>query len=562
MAENSSRMVGALESQETQINSCSIGQQCVTKTSNNENNIETNRTNTDDGSSLSSVNILQDAEDYVSMVMHSQQISAVLRTPLPSGRKRHLSLPAVGESEMKKLKSEDTKSLSDTSSFTTDDDEARDEDEIQNTDSTTKENKQRNTVRARRNLLKNRSNTANSPKTNKSKLKSSQQASNSRKTEKQLSNQSESSQKGKSKKKSDVKKGSAQTTEQKSVKSVKTVKENETITTATPTNVDTTAILKAMADLRSGLESKIDTWNRNSNEKFEMMKNEIDKVRKNFNDRIEGLAKKVEDRIIKTVAKDIDSKIKSAQAIIEKDIKNIKRNYESTEKKVAKLEETTLATMKEEIGDELDSLVNRVKNLESRTQDNASNTTVDSSEETRRRFIVRNLSERDNEDVKQRVNNVINDGLKLRITIETAVRKVNRINSKPGLIVATCKYTEDKDAIMKRKKDLKNSRRYENVFIENDIPPHQRKLNSNLRAIVNTLGQDKLYFKGSRVFTADDGNQTSDRRTVHDGFDAHDRRSYQFYDDRYQRDRARHRDSSSRDDYFKSSYRRDYRYRD
>ena len=52
---------------------------------------------------------------------------------------------------------------------------------------------------------------------------------------------------------------------------------------------------------------------------------------------------------------------------------------------------------------------------------------------------------------------------------------------------------------MKNKNKLKDSKCYERVFIENDLPRQQRVLNSNMRAIVNTIGRDKLQVRGSRV---------------------------------------------------------------
>ena len=50
-------------------------------------------------------NSLKDSEDYVSSVISSQPLLAVSRTPLssvPSGRKRHLSMPSASGSDLKK----------------------------------------------------------------------------------------------------------------------------------------------------------------------------------------------------------------------------------------------------------------------------------------------------------------------------------------------------------------------------------------------------------------------------------------------------------------------------
>ena len=175
--------------------------------------------------------------------MSSQQIAAVLRTPVAAniGRKRHLSLPAVGESEVKKIRSdignkhnEDIDIVE--SSGTT---EGRQVEETSENDRTL-----RNVVRARRNLL------GNKDKDSESKCKS-ENSSN-----------------------------------------------------------DTNIILKAMKDLRSGLEHKMDEISKTNNEKFEVMKNEmkneIEQIRNDFNKRIEGLAKKDETKVSKPLDKNID----------------------------------------------------------------------------------------------------------------------------------------------------------------------------------------------------------------------------------------------------------------
>ena len=106
--------------------------------------------------------------------------------------------------------------------------------------------------------------------------------------------------------------------------------------------------------------------------------------------------------------------------------------------------------------------------------------------------------------MKDRVNSLIYNGLRLdTIKVESATRKSSRSESKSGVIVATCKSLKDKEDIMKRKSDLKKSGRYANVYIEHHMQPEQRRLNNNLRTIVNTIGNDRLRLKGSRILSMD-----------------------------------------------------------
>lgn len=406
-------------------------QECVGKASEDVSNI----TSAGHKNTLSGSTLLEAAE-YVEAVMSSQQVSAILRTPMPSGRKRHLSLPAVGESDMKKMKSDNL-------SVHGEQDESDENSLNDSSDGSDGGINERGFVRARRNLL--------------------------------LS-----------------KKGNG---------------------TASGSSFETDRILAAMGDLRVGLENKMEDMNRSNSEKFEAMKTEIEKARMDFNNRMEGLAKKVETRVMKSMAKEMDSKLKHMRTGIDKEINKVQKSCESTSNKVLKLKETTLTTMKEELGDELDTLADRLKSLETKVGEYRQDTSTQSSqEEYKRNIVIRNLCERENENVLQRVNNVVLDGLQLKnITIESATRKDNKNNYKPGLIIATCKTVKDKENIMNKKRELKNSRRYENVFIEHDLPSGQRKLNSNLRTIVNTIGQNKLLFKGSRILPAENGHRTDER---------------------------------------------------
>ena len=50
-----------------------------------------------------------------------------------------------------------------------------------------------------------------------------------------------------------------------------------------------------------------------------------------------------------------------------------------------------------------------------------------------------------------------------------------------------------------KKRELKNSRNFKDIFIENDLSKNQRMLNMNLRNIVNAIGENKLEIRGGRI---------------------------------------------------------------
>ena len=377
MTENSSRMAEAQTAQEADLTT-----DCSSELNGADKKQTANDRKGHEPASSQSASSLLDAAQYVEAVMSSQQIAAVLRTPVAanSGRKRHLSLPAVGESEVKKIRSdignkhnEDIDIVE--SSGTT---EGRQVEETSENDRTL-----RNVVRARRNLL------GNKDKDSESKSKSANSSN------------------------------------------------------------DTNRILKAMEDLRSGLEHKMDEISKTNNEKFEVMKNEmkneIEKIRNDFNKRIEGLAKKVETKVSKTLDKNIDDKVKVLKKNIDKEMEKNKSSNDKIVKSVKKVEETALPTLKEELGDEMDELNRRMKNLEekvgsSRKEDEG----CSQSDKLKRSIIVKQLEERENENINDRVNSLIYNGLKLdNIKVESATRKATKSDTKPGIIVHCLDRTPD-----------------------------------------------------------------------------------------------------------------------
>ena len=63
---------------------------------------------------------------------------------------------------------------------------------------------------------------------------------------------------------------------------------------------------------------------------------------------------------------------------------------------------------------------------------------------------------------------------------------------------------------MDKKRELKNSRNFKDIFIENDLSKNQRVLNMNLRNIVNAIGENKLEIRGGRN-RSDDHDQRESR---------------------------------------------------
>jgi len=116
-------------------------------------------------------------------------------------------------------------------------------------------------------------------------------------------------------------------------------------------------------------------------------------------------------------------------------------------------------------------------------------------------IIIRNMSESSNENVPNRVNALLRDGMKLRsVTVDTAVRKRSS-NNKPGVIVASFRSAEDKQSAMSAKNKLKQNQQYERVYVDHDQSRGDRLLADNFRTILVALKHNdtNLCVRGSRV---------------------------------------------------------------
>ena len=101
------------------------------------------------------------------------------------------------------------------------------------------------------------------------------------------------------------------------------------------------------------------------------------------------------------------------------------------------------------------------------------------------------------------------------MSVKSAVRKDSRSQGKPGVVIASFQSAEDKEAIMKKKSNLKESRQYKDVYIHHDQSYEQRIMANNFKAVLGAL-KDRdasLSLRGTRVVR---GNQRSpDSRDHH-----------------------------------------------
>jgi ribosomal 50S subunit-recycling heat shock protein len=115
-------------------------------------------------------------------------------------------------------------------------------------------------------------------------------------------------------------------------------------------------------------------------------------------------------------------------------------------------------------------------------------------------IVIRNLPERTPENTKELIEDMFEDGMNLRINVENAERKAPKSMRDTGIVMVQLGSEEDKMAVMKTKKSLRNNRKYKNVYIDEFRSIEERKRISNLKAIASAVGRDRLYVKGDRIY--------------------------------------------------------------
>lgn len=230
-------------------------------------------------------------------------------------------------------------------------------------------------------------------------------------------------------------------------------------------------------------------------------------------------SKSQEDSHIETVSDvSLSSIMKALQDInktMDKKFHDMENNLEKRlSDSMMKACEAKIGQVKKELRTEISKITERVVTIEKwdSTQGNGHG------DPCKLNFIVRNMQERTGENVKNRVNGMIKDGLKIQsIIVVSAERKISR-NRKPGVILATCSTAEAVDKVLKSKKSLKDCRQYNQVYIERDIPLQQRIQDSNIRNIASVIGEDKLEIRGSRIIVKSYNSERgpSARRPVQD----------------------------------------------
>lgn len=140
------------------------------------------------------------------------------------------------------------------------------------------------------------------------------------------------------------------------------------------------------------------------------------------------------------------------------------------------------------------------------------------------------MEERRDENLNNKVNAMIREGMKLRDITAKSCRRipVREGGNGPGVIIVECQSLKDKKAIMKAKLSLRKARaQYKDIRISHDYSPQERATRSNLRLIQQSIGDKNIELHSMRFVkvknTEQEGRRSQSREDDKRDRSSHDR---------------------------------------
>ena len=220
-------------------------------------------------------------------------------------------------------------------------------------------------------------------------------------------------------------------------------------------------LLTCKKNLTSTLDSKFNDFEtRLKSAIMVTVKEEVESVRKEFNDRIDGLSKKLEDKFLTKMQNQVQQMKSDIKLELQEDSKKLQES-------ISKLQNTYAEAVAR---------------------------TSDAEAQNKRNIVIRNLKcdpkeTTDKNVTLNKVNSLVRDGLKLTDVQISAVERKQTRDGKPEVIIATVETTEQKTKLMQNKKSLKKSKQYESVYIEDERPASQRLNEANMRTLLKACGK-------------------------------------------------------------------------
>lgn len=229
----------------------------------------------------------------------------------------------------------------------------------------------------------------------------------------------------------------------------------------------------------------VNVMNRLADEMTKINSN-MEKMWRDMNKKMETMAENIEKRLSNKINNAVDKRVNAESAKLKND-------------------------MNKKIDEVRDDINNDIKCLQQQVDELPRNMDGRQSRDDKElNLCIRNHPQRDGENVGDIVTDLLRDGLRLRgMGFRKAVRK-DRDDRRPGVIIVTCNRREDKNAVMEKKQQLRNNKKYERVYIHADQSVETRVNNNNLKLLISKLGVSGIRLKGSRLVIDNEDNRPRD----------------------------------------------------
>ena len=202
-----------------------------------------------------------------------------------------------------------------------------------------------------------------------------------------------------------------------------------------------------------------------------------------------NLEKKLTDKMNKAIDRRINTETNKFKKEIDKNVSDLRKEFDNEI---------------EDITEKVNRVTNQIEQLD------GVSVARPEKEDIKLNIVVRKLPETSRENLNNKVNSLIKDGLKLRdIEVKSVERKKSYHEGKPGLVIAQMQSLGDKKKILASKSSLKHSRVYKDVYIHSDQTKEERMMSANLRSLVSAYkaGDSNIRVMGSRIVRNDqEGN--------------------------------------------------------
>ena len=218
-----------------------------------------------------------------------------------------------------------------------------------------------------------------------------------------------------------------------------------------------------------------------------LLRTEIAESSKLVNKKLDGLAKVITQSVVTDVSKTLMENIKTTVEAVVND---------------------KLAEMRKDIDNDINRLSDKLETVQKEIQQKPVNVTHDPL-----KIVLIGVTEGEHENVENKVQTVIKEGLKLKeVKVLNVERKKSGRPNRPGVIIAQCRDEGDKKPIMEAKVKLHNCPVHSKVHIHSDKPLEPRIQEANLRTIASIIGNNELRVQGSRLVRVNRQHQDRGQR--------------------------------------------------